>query len=150
VANLNAAALDRSRIVDAPERGQFIAQITRLLPSGIDDAERRDRVVGLFNQTFSLIPDIHARVEAQNKCYIRLSGILVRFLDALEMVRRSRPPWGKGDHPFWQRPPGAKKRGNAPRRPQGLALTARGPQAPHSKRKEISRRLADSSRARDR
>ena len=45
---------------------------------------------------------------------------------------------------------GSEKRGHAPRRPQGLALTARGPQAPHSSRKEVSRRLAECFHARDR
>ena len=57
---------------------------------------------------------------------------------------------GRGGSPVLAATIGSEKRGNAPRRPQGLALTARGPQAPHSKRKEVSRRLAESSCARDR
>lgn len=42
-----------------------------------------------------------------------------------------------------------EERGNAPRRPEGLVLTARGTQAPQSKPKEVSRRLVDSSCASD-
>ena len=52
---------------------------------------------------------------------------------------------GRGGSPVLAATIGSEKRGNAPRRPQGLALTARGPQAPHTKRKEVSRRLAESS-----
>ena len=37
---------------------------------------------------------------------------------------------GRGGSPVLAATIGSERRGNAPRRPQGLALTARGPQAP--------------------
>jgi len=38
---------------------------------------------------------------------------------------------GRGGSPVLAATIGSERRGNAPRRPQGLALTARGPQAPN-------------------
>jgi hypothetical protein len=40
---------------------------------------------------------------------------------------------GRGGSPVLAATIGSEKRGNAPRRPQGLAFTARGPQAPRLK-----------------
>ncbi len=57
---------------------------------------------------------------------------------------------GRGGSPVLAATIGSERRGNAPRRPQGLALTARGPQAPKRNERKSAERLADSSCARDR
>jgi len=86
VKKLNAAALDAERIVDAPKRGELAAYIQAILPLAPPDASgHATRVRDFFCQTFEVVPDIHAHVDAQEKNFTRLSGGLVEVLDRIEM-----------------------------------------------------------------
>ncbi len=83
---LNAAALDRSRIVDATD-DDLAARIAALLGPGIEkDGDYCARVIDFFAQTFEVAPDIHAHVAAQMRAYTRLSGGLSRILESIEMT----------------------------------------------------------------
>jgi len=83
---LNAAALDRNRIVDAGD-GDLAERIAALLgPGAEEDGEYCERVLAFFAQTFEVAPDIHAHAAAQMRAYTRLSGGLARTLESIEMT----------------------------------------------------------------
>jgi hypothetical protein len=84
IANLNAAALDVSRIVDAESRGRLAERVGSLLEPGQPCAHAA-RVHQFFRQTFDLVPDIHAHVSSQERAFTRLSTELVHLLEGLEM-----------------------------------------------------------------
>jgi hypothetical protein len=84
IANLNAAALDASRIVDAESRGRLAERVGALLEPG-QPCPHAERVHQFFRQTFDLVPDIHAHVSSQERNFTRLSTELVHLLDGLEM-----------------------------------------------------------------
>ena len=86
VANLNAAALDSSRIVDAESRGRLAERVGSLLEPG-QPCPHAERVHQFFRQTFDLVPDVHARVSSQERNFTRLSTELVHLLQGLEMQR---------------------------------------------------------------
>ena len=83
---LNAAALDRSRIVDAGQRDRLAERIERVLGPGLPaDSARAERAAAFFRQTLEVVPDIHAHVSQQEKAFTRLTGPLVQLLSGLEM-----------------------------------------------------------------
>ena len=84
IANLNAAALDASRIVDAASRGGLAERVGLLLEPG-QPRPHAERVHQFFRQTFDLVPDIHAHVSSQERNFTRLSTELVHLLQGLEM-----------------------------------------------------------------
>jgi UvrD-like helicase family protein/AAA domain-containing protein/nuclease-like protein len=84
VSNLNAAALDGSRIVDAESRGRLAERVGSLLGPG-QPCPHAERVHQFFRQTFDLVPDIHAHVSSQDRNFTRLSTELVHLLQGLEM-----------------------------------------------------------------
>lgn len=84
IANLNAASLDASRIVDAESRGRLAERVAALLEPGLPCAHA-ERVHQFFRQTFDLVPDIHAHVSSQERNFTRLSTELVHLLQGLEM-----------------------------------------------------------------
>ena len=84
IANLNAAALDASRIVDAESRGRLAERVEALLDPG-QPCPHAERVHQFFRQTFDLVPDIHAHVSSQERNFTRLSTELVHLLQGLEM-----------------------------------------------------------------
>jgi hypothetical protein len=84
IANVNAAALDASRIVDAESRGRLAERVGALLEPG-QPSPHADRVHQFFRQTFDLVPDIHAHVSSQERAFTRLSTELVHLLQGLEM-----------------------------------------------------------------
>jgi hypothetical protein len=87
IRQLNAAAIDRERIVDAPRRDRLADVIQTILPaSAPDPAGAAKRVEEFFCQTFEVVPDVHAHVGAQEKNFVRLSGGLVEVLDNIEMT----------------------------------------------------------------
>lgn len=87
VQTVNAAALDRSRIVDARDRDQLAERIERVLGPGLPaDPARAERAAAFFRQTFEVVPDIHAHVSQQEKAFTRLAGPLVQLLANLEMT----------------------------------------------------------------
>jgi hypothetical protein len=86
VVDLNAAALDRSRIVDAGIRDRLPERIEEILgPGNPDDDGKRDVVHRFFEQSFEVVPDIHAHISEQEKAFTRLSGGLVDVLKNIEM-----------------------------------------------------------------
>jgi hypothetical protein len=84
IANLNAAALDETRIVDAESRGRLAERVEALLEPG-QPSPHAERVHQFFRQTFDLVPDIHAHVSSQERNFTRLSTELVHLLQGLEM-----------------------------------------------------------------
>ncbi len=88
VRQINAAAIDRERIVDANRRDQLAAVIQQILPpkrpEHPSDARRVD---DFFCQTFEVVPDVHAHVSAQERNFVRLSGGLVEVLDNTFVAR---------------------------------------------------------------
>jgi len=87
VVNLNAAALDRTRIVDATAATQLASRIVAILGSGDGgDAAWQERVLGFFRQSFEVVPNVHAHVSSQEKHFTRLGRGLARFLMGLEMT----------------------------------------------------------------
>jgi hypothetical protein len=84
IANLNAAALDATRIVDAESRGRLAERVGALLEPG-QPSLHAERVHQFFRQTFDLVPDIHAHVSSQERNFTRLSTELVHLLEGLEM-----------------------------------------------------------------
>ena len=87
VVNLNAAALDRTRIVDATTATQLASRIAAILGSGDGgDAAWQERVLGFFRQSFEVVPNVHAHVSSQEKHFTRLGRGLARFLMGLEMT----------------------------------------------------------------
>lgn len=86
IRTLNAAALDRNRIVDAGD-GYLAERIAALFGPGADDGSGyHERVLAFFAQTFEVAPDIHAHASAQARAYTRLSGGLARTLESIEMT----------------------------------------------------------------
>ncbi len=85
VRDLNAAALDPDRVVDAANKHELASRITSLLPSGEYNDDLRSRVENFLQQTFNLIADIHSRIATHDKCVMRLTGGLLGFVESLEM-----------------------------------------------------------------
>jgi hypothetical protein len=87
IAQLQSVALDRERIVDAPLREKLADTIRTILPPGPDEPSwYAGQVAAFFHQTFELVPDVHAHVDAQEANFIRLSGGLVEIIDNIEMT----------------------------------------------------------------
>jgi len=86
IENLNAPALDPSRIVDGRDRDRLGARVQKLLVGGNDDKEHAKTVRDFFCQSFEVVPDVHAYIDAQERAYTRLSGGLVSVIDNLEMT----------------------------------------------------------------
>lgn len=87
LSQLQSVALDREQIVDAPLREQLADTIQAILPPGPDSTSwYAGQVAAFFHQTFELVPDVHAHVDAQEANFIRLSGGLVEVIDNIEMI----------------------------------------------------------------
>jgi hypothetical protein len=82
--DLNAVGLVASRIVDARDASRLAERVASILPAG-SPTEFGKRVHRFFENTFHLVPDIHAHVAAGERLMIRLSGGLVETLAAIEM-----------------------------------------------------------------
>ncbi len=85
ISKLNAANLDRSRIVDASRQEQLPTCIAQLMGPGKRDDFTRDMVLEFFQHTFQLVPDIHARQQRLNERFVQLSRGLVKFINNLEI-----------------------------------------------------------------
>ncbi len=84
IADVNAAGLDASRIVDSA--GDLVERIEALLGPGLDrgDGHRR-RVHEFFCQTFELRPDVGAHIDRQDRAFVRQVGTLSALFDNLVM-----------------------------------------------------------------
>ena len=86
VIDVSASGLDAARIVDAQNSDMLASTIERLLGPGIEKEQSRFLMVEkFFQQTFDVVPDIHAHVSAQHKNFTRLRGGLVDLISGLEM-----------------------------------------------------------------
>lgn len=84
--NITAAGLDRDRIVDASRRDRLVETIAGRLEVGTGaDSELSERVHRFFRQEFQIVPDIHARIEAQDRSIARLNAALVDAIGSIEM-----------------------------------------------------------------
>jgi hypothetical protein len=85
--NLNAATLDPSRIVDARSVESLSDRITEILgPGDAADESKWETVVRFLEQSFEVVPDIHAFVSAQETAFTRLSGGLVNIVKNIDMA----------------------------------------------------------------
>ena len=80
--SLNAVGLERSHVVDASD--DMAERIRHLLPPAARTAAG-ERVHRFFEQTFDLVPDIHAHVKASERSLTRASGGLADTLACVEM-----------------------------------------------------------------
>jgi hypothetical protein len=82
---VNAAAIDRSRVVDARSRATLAQKVQQLTgPGSAADAAARERVLAFFRQSYEVVPDVGAHIASGERAYTRLShGLLdiVRNLD---------------------------------------------------------------------
>ena len=83
--DLNAVGLNASRIVDARNASRLADRITSILPQGTP-TDHGKRVQRFFENTFHLVPDIHAHVAAADRAMIRLTGGLAEMLSSIEMA----------------------------------------------------------------
>ena len=86
IKQVNAAGLNKERIVDAVAKDGLSQRIEKVLGAGkrIDDGWY-EKVEDFFYQTFDLVPDIHAHIGSQEKQFVRQSGALADILANLEM-----------------------------------------------------------------
>lgn len=86
IKNVNAATVDEERVVDATRTSQLSNVIDNLLGEGsAKDQDWVNRVEGFFQQSFNLVPNIHAHKSAHEKTFTRLSGGLGQVFDNLYM-----------------------------------------------------------------
>lgn len=82
------SALDPSRIVDAG--GDLAGTVRRLLPPGgaatFKPDAHAERVRRVLENTFYLVPDIHAHASAGERATARLTGALVEAVRSIEMA----------------------------------------------------------------
>jgi hypothetical protein len=87
VQNVNAVGLDATRIVDARDRDRLAQRIQSILGPGARTGEGwYQKVYDFFCQSFQVVPDIHARISAQEKAFVRQAGVVASILANLEMT----------------------------------------------------------------
>ena len=86
VIDIAAAGLDRDRIVDASRRDRLVETIADRLGAGTGaDSDLPERVHRFFRQEFQIVPDVHARIDAQERGFARLNAALVEAVAGIEM-----------------------------------------------------------------
>ena len=86
VRHLNAAGLNRERVVDAATKDGLAGRIQKILGPGMSGRDGwYEQVEEFFYQTFDLVPDIHAHIGSQEKQFVHQSGALADILTHLEM-----------------------------------------------------------------
>jgi hypothetical protein len=86
VQNLNAASLDRNRVVDSRDRDRLADRVRKILGTGDPDGQAQAKALKAFlRHSLAVVPDIHAHISAQKREYTRLSGGLVDFVSNIEM-----------------------------------------------------------------
>ena len=86
VVRLNAAGIDRKRIVDASRRPELPAIIEEVLGAGEQDTFA-DMVHDFFRHSFEVVPDVNAHVEGQQESFMRLNGSLWEIVQNIETER---------------------------------------------------------------
>lgn len=87
VRNVNAVGLDVTRIVDARDRDSLAQRIQSILGPGSRTQEGwYQKVYDFFCQSFQVVPDIHARVSAHERAFVRQAGGVASILANLEMT----------------------------------------------------------------
>ena len=86
VVRLNAAGLDRERIVDARRRHELPAIIEGILGAGEEDPFAA-MVHDFFRHSFEVVPDVNAHVEGQQRSFMRLNGSLLETIHNIETER---------------------------------------------------------------
>lgn len=84
--HLNAAGLDRKRIVDASRRHNLPGVVEEILGTGREDGFA-GRVHDFFRHSYEIVPDVNAHVEGQQKSFMRLNGSLWETIRNIETER---------------------------------------------------------------
>ena len=87
LAAVNAAGLDRERVVDAADKEYLADRIQALLGPGRNPDPEWTAVVQRFlNQSFEVVADVHAHIDASERSFTRLSGGLARTVADIDML----------------------------------------------------------------
>ena len=83
---VNAAGLERERVVDAAEKEHLADRIQSLLGPGRDPDPNWTKLVEQFlGQSFEVVADVHAHIDAADRSFTRLSGGLARTVADIDM-----------------------------------------------------------------
>lgn len=83
---INAAGLERERVVDAADKEYLADRIQALLGPGRNADPDWTKVVERFlNQSFEVVADVHAHIDAAERSFTRLSGGLARIVADIDM-----------------------------------------------------------------
>ncbi len=84
---VNAAGLERARVVDAADKAYLADRIQALLGPGRHPDPDWTKVVEQFlNQSFEVVADVHAHIDAAERSFTRLSGGLARIVADIDML----------------------------------------------------------------
>jgi hypothetical protein len=87
--NVNASSMDASRIVDANAKADLIKRVEDLILGAEEvDEEHLGLIHGFLEQSFQIVPDIHARQSAQERVFTRHSEGLAEVIENIEMKPR--------------------------------------------------------------
>jgi len=85
VVKVNAAGVDMNRTVDAVAKANLAKRIQKLLgPGDTQDTDREAAVLGFFNQTFAVVPDVSAYVASHQQVFTQMVEGLAEVVDKLE------------------------------------------------------------------
>jgi len=86
LATVNAAGIDRERVVDAADKDRLADRIQSLLGPGRNpDPEWTGVVERFLGQSFEVVADVHAHIAASERSFTRLSGGLARTIADIQM-----------------------------------------------------------------
>ncbi len=87
IVRLNAAGLDAERIVDASRAQKLCRIVHAILGEACGDGTGpAEDVHCFFRDSFEVVPDIHAHIDAQQRSFSRLTGALADILRNIEMA----------------------------------------------------------------
>jgi hypothetical protein len=87
VKKLNAAAIDKSRVIDAPIKSQLANRIDQYLgPGKPDGSDWSSTVDEFFRQTFEIVANVTAHIDAHDQSFDLLSTGLANVLSNIEVT----------------------------------------------------------------
>ena len=84
VVDVNGVGISASRIVDATRAGDLAKIVSELLKPGFD-SDFGQKVHRFFEQSFCLVPDVHAHITSNDRTTVRLSEGLAETISCIQM-----------------------------------------------------------------